>query len=159
MIKIIDTPEMAETKTFNELAQIAANELEKIGDCVVICGPISTGGFGNVQANIDALNKTVRYFRGCGHVVFDNLIFEVHIARLMQDWKKKGNTGYCTPILEDFYQIVYQTGYIKKAFFLPNWETSFGATWERENLPKWDIEIVDISDELLKRIMSYFEDS
>jgi hypothetical protein len=129
---------------FSGLSQLALSELRVLGECSVVCGPISTGGTGSVEANVKLIADVMVFLTETkGVKFFNHLFYEKHIKVLKEKWESY-NEGYCMPILDQFYAALYQSGYIKTAYFLPNWETSHGATREREFLPKCRISIVDI---------------
>lgn len=141
-------------KTFTGLAEFALSELRVIGECSIVCGPISTGGYGSVEANIKVIEMMTRHLRSIGCKIFNNTFYEKYIWRLKDKWLEEGNTGYCQPILEEFYMAIYRSGHITKAYFLPSWESSTGAQWERKVLPQCRIEVLDLSREFVDEILS-----
>jgi hypothetical protein len=61
----------------------------------------------------------------------------------MQNLKKKFSTEkVVNDILNDFYLPIFKSGVISAFYFMPNWQTSFGAKWEHEEAKKLGIEIV-----------------
>jgi hypothetical protein len=59
----------------------------------------------------------------------------------MQEFIAGFQGSYPMPILEEFYLPLYQSGRIKKFFFVSGWESSFGATWEHDRAKELGIEI------------------
>ncbi|MCX6823808.1 MAG: hypothetical protein NT085_01670 [candidate division SR1 bacterium] len=94
-----------------------------------ICGPITTGGKGSKEANIKEFNKAIRFFISKGENIFDQMPFQDAMERLSKDVE-----GYDERILEHFYLPLFRSGKIKKFKFLPDWESSKGASWENEQL-------------------------
>ena len=53
------------------------------------------------------------------------LFFNTHFSYPKTD-------GYWLPILDIFYKKVFESGYVSTALFLPDWQSSKGATWEKK---------------------------
>lgn len=119
--------------TFEGLADIALTilaRMKKQGQPIVqICGPMSTGGFGDLAQNMVlfeyAMNTAVEH----GLIVFNQMPFQDAMIRIA-NWKP--NQSYCTAILEVFYKKVFESGCVNKTLFIPDWQSSHGATWERK---------------------------
>ncbi len=130
-------------ETFEDLAEIAIKilrELDKSGKPIVqICGPISTGGLGSLEKNLTRFEKAIKTATKNGLQVFNQAPFEDTIRRISTKYPK--TNGYCMPILDVFYKKVFESGYIKTALFLPDWQGSKGATWERELVTSLGIEV------------------
>lgn len=125
---------VSKAETFEELADIAIdmlNEIHTSGDIIIqICGPISTGGLGDIKKNINRFKKSIEIARKKGLKVFDQTPFEESIARLSHKYKQVD--GYCIDILEIFYRRIFESKLVDKVLFLPDWQSSKGARWERE---------------------------
>lgn len=134
---------MDKAETFEDLAEIAINiikEMSKSGLPIVeICGPISTGGLGSLEKNLARFENAIEKAIKNGLQVFNQAPFEVAIKRLSDKYPK--TDGYCMSILDIFYRKVFESGYIKIALFLPDWQSSRGATWERKTVSDLGIEI------------------
>ena len=102
-----------------------------------VCGPITSGGKGNFVDNMALFNETIKRLHSDGHNVFDQMPFEDP----MQSLKTKPD-GKSENILIDFYQPIFKSGYIKKLYFMPDWESSKGARWEHDLANELGIEIV-----------------
>ena len=127
-----------QAKDFKELYVIAEKILKIMPRPIVqVCGPIGTGGLGNVEDNLKAFDKTIRYLQAKGLNVFDQMPFEWP----MQDLKKKVTDGANT-ILQDFYLPLFESGKIKTLYFIKGWETSYGANWEHDQAKRIGIDIV-----------------
>ena len=140
---------LAKAKSFEKVADIAISVLasmptnEKISE---LCGPITTGGFGDSKKNLLLFERCVLELRIQEFNPFDVSPMENKIKELEKDWRAKGNEGYCLPILETVYGNIFRSGFIKRAFFLPNWESSFGARWERKTLTELGIKIYNFPE-------------
>jgi len=76
--------------------------------------------------------------------------YEERILFFRKRWQDSDpeNVGkYYMPILEEFYLPIFKEKLIKKAWFIPGWESSQGARWEREKLAEFGAEIVDLTNE------------
>ncbi len=117
---------------FGDLVPIALDILERFEEPVVIVsGPISTGGFGTRDKNLAAFTAAIKHLQLQGRSVFDQTPFEVPLFRMAMEWVSLNRTGYCMPILNDFYGPVFRSGRIHTVAFMRGWESSFGAQWER----------------------------
>lgn len=146
-------PRTCQADTFSALSDIAINALRELGKSVIVCGPITTGGRGSAEKNIRAFEVTILYLKSQGITVFDQVPYESTLWTLKDRWEKAGNPGYCMPILIDFYLPLYRSKLIYRAYFLPGWESSFGARWERKELADLGVEIVDLEVGLIDRLI------
>jgi len=107
---------------------------------VQVCGPIATGGLGSIDANLNAFNETIKKLQNEGLTVFDQMPFE----EPMQILKKKigSKSEVVSAILTDFYYPIFESGFISTFYFMPNWQTSFGAKCEHEKVKELGIKIV-----------------
>lgn len=125
-------------KDFNELSQIGIEVLKALPKgTIVVCGPVSTGGLGSIEKNLKLLNDTVHQFIENGESVFDQTPFEDVIKSLRQELQDTDGTK----TLEQFYLPLFESGYISETRFLPDWESSIGATWEHNIAKKLGIKI------------------
>ena len=139
----VDHERLVQVQTFEEMFDIALPMLERISKpAVQVCGPISTGGVGTIEGNVRILEEAMRRVHEKGISVFNQLPFERSMSRLAVPWDERRE--YCEPILEVFYRRVFASGHLSGTMFLPNWETSYGARWERRFAPTHGIEVVDI---------------
>ncbi len=128
--------------SFEELAEIALiilNRMAGLGQPIVqICGPMSTGGFGNLDDNMKHFERAVEEAYKRGLTVFNQLPFQSAMKRIL-NWTP--DQPYELKILEVFYRRVFESGHIKRTLFLADWESSFGAVWERKLVAVLAIEI------------------
>lgn len=143
-----DFEDIDRAKNFKDLGQVAINVLKRMpGPVIQVCGPISTGGKGNVKDNLLALDKAIIHLKNLGHNIFYQLPLEDKTAELDKKWKiENPSETYCQPILDDIYKPLFESGLIKQLWFLPGWESSRGATWEREQGKRLGIEICDLEN-------------
>lgn len=132
-------------ESFETLADIASNVLQRMSPPVSqLCGPISTGGLGDIRQNGALFARGVETLRRHGYNPFDQTPLQAsfeHLARAWRHLRPENGRSYCTPILEVVYRRVFESGRIKLAFFLPDWHTSFGATWERQTCAELGIQV------------------
>jgi hypothetical protein len=128
------------------MVAIALQILERIPKPIIqICGPISTGGKGSLEANIAEFNKAIFFFNAKGENVFNQIPFQDGMKKL------KGNIkGYNTRILTEFYLPLFHSRKISKYKFLPNGKGSIGTEWEREQVELLGFEFEDLQIDWFK---------
>lgn len=124
------------------LSELAASGKE----IVQICVPMTTGGLGNLQANMNRFALAVETARANGLHVFNQIPFQEVIIRVT-DHHSGG--GYDMNILEIFYRTIFESGHVSRALFLPDWESSRGARWERDCVAACGIKIEEYPAEWL----------
>ncbi len=72
------------------------------------------------------------------------------MKRLSDKYPKEN--GYYIATLEFFYKKIFESGFINKALFLPGWQDSKGATWERNLAQKLNIIVEEYPEKWLKEI-------
>jgi len=135
--------EIQKATTFGELADIAIRVLKRMVQPVsMVCGPISTGGTGSVEKNLERFHRAIRFLRYQGITVFSQLPFENKIFE-MKTWPAyKGDS--C--LLKELYLPMFESGLINSFYFLPDWETSNGASWEHVQAKRLGIRIIYYED-------------
>lgn len=140
--------ECNKTQTFAELSLIAVAELRKFKDgAEILCGPITTGGRGNVEENLQVFATTIHTLQQQGRSIFNQMPYEERIFYLTRCWKEQNPSvaaEYHTPILDGFYAPLFKTGIIRRGLFLPGWKSSRGARWERQQFFELGIEVQDL---------------
>ena len=106
-----------------------------------VCGPITTGGLGDRWLNLHRFHSTITALRRDGHHIFTQMPFEPALVRLAEADKKHGRV---CQILEGFYLPLFRSGLIRQVFFMPDWATSAGASWERKLVAELGLEIIDL---------------
>lgn len=125
---------------------VAKDILDLLPDSVgMVCGPISTGGLGDITANIARFNEAIDILTNHNIILFNQMPFESRLAELLE----LDETGYDWRILNHFYEPIFRTGIIKTKFFIPGWEGSTGASWERKQAEVLGIQIIDLNSNLL----------
>lgn len=104
---------------------------------MIVCGPISTGGLGSQEQNLALFDITINRLRASGCKVFNQIPFERHIFRIKE---RLGDSG--ERLLLEFYLPLFESGLIKMMFFMKNWDTSNGASWEHREAKRLGIKIV-----------------
>lgn len=139
--------------SFRELADIAIKDLRAYGPSSIVCGPITTGGTGHQVLNLEIFNAVIHGLGEQGEHVFTQIPYEFGLRRLVREWEEQGNSGYCMPILEVFYARLFESGLIEKGWFIPGWQSSFGAQYERKKLAEEGAQIIDLSRDEIFRLM------
>jgi len=153
--RCVDVVDLEKASTFEDLALIAIRVLKRASFAspgrrvVEVCGPISTGGLGSIEANMEHFTNAVSAVIDSGVQVFSQVPFEAKIAVLRARWYKDGNSGYCMPILEDFYRKVFESGLVTEFWFLPGWQNSTGSKWEMKEAHRLGISARDYPANLL----------
>ncbi len=129
--------------TYDELSvvarRIAARMPEPVG---IVCGPISSGGLGNIKDNLAIFKRTIQYIRSVGLSVFSQLPFEEALFEIKRSKPDDGGMQ----LLNEFYLPLFQSGLIRTMYFMPGWRSSVGASWERERGRELRIAILDLPD-------------
>lgn len=140
--------------TLEEAGALALAILKRMSEedkeIIQLCGPMSTGGLGNLEDNMKRFQSAINIAYNKGLLVFDQIPFQSSIIRLTKF--KEGEPIYNMDILEIFYRTIFESGYIKKALFLPGWESSKGARWERELVTQLGIPVEEYPPEWLENL-------
>ncbi len=138
--------------TFEEVAEIAITILSRMSkaglEIVQICGPMSTGGLGNLADNMARFQLAIERAFANGLLVFDQLPFQEVIIRL--SGFQEGRSNYNWDILEIFYKRIFESGYVRRTLFIPGWGGSTGASWERQMVTKLGLIVEEYPIEWLK---------
>lgn len=127
-------------ETFHDLVVAGLMILNRMDSPIIqVCGPISTGGTGSVSKNLKIFSFAINFLEEKGFSVFNQLPFEKTFDKIMRNYKI---TGYDTPILEEFYKPIFESGKIKEIYFIPGWEQSTGAKWEYSYAKKLGIKTI-----------------
>jgi hypothetical protein len=138
---------------FDELAEIAIGSLVRMSEShteiVQICGPMTTGGYGDFQKNMGRFNRCVEVAQRHGLAVFDQVLFQHAMVRIC-GWKE--GEPYPMALLEVFYGNVFSSGFISKGLFLPDWGSSVGCRWEWDFLQRQGIPVEEYPREWIDEI-------
>ena len=134
-----DYKELGKVESMKEVYIVAERILKRMPKPVVqVCGPISSGGEGFANKNLEALKEAIRNLQRQGLNVFDQTPFDMAVRRIKS---KTPQTEYFESILVDFHLPLFELGIISTLYFMPNWQTSHGAKWEHEQGEKMKFEI------------------
>lgn len=134
-----DAAALESAVSFEELRDVALRVIARMPQPVSgVCGPITTGGAGSMEKNLERFEEAIRRLQESGQRVFNQLPFEAPMQRIKSyPYYKSGNH-----LLETFYLPIFESGLIRQLYFLPGWESSFGATWEHGQAVRLGIKIV-----------------
>ena len=127
-------------ETFEELVEVALEILDQMPHPVgIVCGPITNGGFGSVEANIAEFKDRIKQLKAEGMIIFDQMPFEPHMWRIKETPYYDARRDH---LLEDFYGRLFENEHLATFYFIPGWEGSYGARWEHERARQLEKEIV-----------------
>jgi hypothetical protein len=129
---------MGEARSFEVLLPIALDVIRSLPDkATMICGPMTTGGLGNMRANMRRFAIVTDLYAAREPNLFTQLPFEGAMDRI------KASTYYrgVDHLLESFYGELFASGCIRRLCFLPDWESSYGARWEYERARELDLDV------------------
>jgi len=135
-----DTQDLDRAESVTELFTIAKRVLSRMPKPVAqVCGPVSTGGLGSIKANLEALGNTIKNLEKNGVSIFDQTPYDAAMQRIKE---KISPTVYFQGVLTDFNLPIFEDGGIQRIYFMPDWQSSMGATWEHAQAQRLGIEIV-----------------
>jgi hypothetical protein len=145
--------EISEAKNYQQLSIVALKVLKDMPKPISqVCGPFSTGGLGDIEKNRERVRKVTEKLLSEGHNIFNWWNdFEKQIGKIRKTSEKKTSHETNQELLDEFYKTLQESGYIETMYFIPGWESSHGASWEREQAKRLGIKIVDLTEE-------YFEE-
>ena len=147
-----DIKKIQKADSFDDLVLIALNILKRMSlidkSIVQISGPMTTGGLNNLRDNFNRLNGAIIKLESFGFMVFNQIPFEDPLRKISQKFSTN-KKNYCFSILNIFYKKLFKSGYIKTIFFLPDWRSSKGATWERKLALNLGLDVQEYPKDLL----------
>ena len=145
-----DYAELEKAQTFSDLVPIALRIIKRMPPPVaMISGPVTTGGRGSIEENLHVLSAAVNQVYEKGISLFDQNPFE---AKIQEAKTRIVYEGYCQPVLDEFYKPIFESGLVARMYFLPDWQSSTGARWERAECERLGMEIVDYPQEWLTEL-------
>lgn len=114
-----------------------------------MCGPITTGGAGSVEANLKRFEIAFEHAMEQGIEIFDQLPFELSMQRIKAIVEP--SSEYPVRLLSEFYGPIFENKLVDTLFFLPDWQTSRGASWEHEQATRVGLEVVYLPENLFRR--------
>lgn len=146
-----------EAKDFHDLIAVTLDALRshpKEKPLGIVLGPVSTGGLGSREKNSRALALAVEALREREHNIFNIVSLQQYLDPLIASSHKPEKGAYQMDILDIFFYGIYNSKLIQEAYFLPLWETSTGARWEREHMPQFGIQIREYPEELWEKCLT-----
>lgn len=135
-----DSNHLTEAKSVADIFAVAQIVLSRMsGKMGQVCGPVTNGGFGSVEENLNHLSKQIEELQEKGLTVFDQIPFEETFHRVVRD--ETLNQKYQN-ILTDFYEPLFTLGRIDTLYFVKGWESSRGANWEHDKAKELGLSIV-----------------
>ena len=134
-----DGDDLESAKNYEKLFDIALRVIKRMPQPVCqVCGPVTTGGLGSMDKNMEEIEKMIRILRSRGISVFNNMVFEEAMQRIKKTPYYRGGNH----LLNAFYLPLFESGLVKVLCFLPGWTSSEGAKWEHEQALRLGIKIV-----------------
>ncbi|MCK9344584.1 MAG: DUF4406 domain-containing protein [Candidatus Pacebacteria bacterium] len=135
-----DFQKLEEATTIQEVFAVAKSVILRMPDSLAqVCGPITNGGKGSVEKNLEELDKAIDKLQKQGVLIFDQMPFEEPFRKIAY---RKTSTQHHDDVLNLFYEPIFKLGKIKTFYFLPGWEGSKGAIWEYHKAEELGIKIV-----------------
>lgn len=135
------------------LVSEALLEISKMESPVIqFCGPISTGGFGDVTENLEYLYSVIQASKERGMSVFNQVSYEKRLDKILKD-----HNEYDYPLLDFFYNPILKSGKISGLVFLPLWETSVGSQWEHDLGQSLHLPICHLENMLISEVESFYK--
>lgn len=142
---LLDYVELATATSYEEIGAVALRIQERYPDELVqVCGPISTGGFGDVKKNLYVFEKTIVALLRQGLNVYNQMPLEKDMMRVRKI-DPPGEGQY--PLLEGIYRPLFASGKLVKAYFIHGWDgsqdtpPSIGSLWEHNCCKEYGIPI------------------
>ncbi len=136
IVEVIDVPyhffwtnsdyeEIYRTANLRELKNVVMRVIDRMpaGAIGEVCGPITTGP-GTAKEKLKRFSKTIQKLSR-HQPIFDQMPCEYILTGAHSE-------GYNWSIFEDFYWPIFESGKIKKLFFMHGWQNSVGASKEHE---------------------------
>ncbi len=143
--------EIKKAKTYDELAVVGIKVLKSMPQPIgMVCGPVTSGGVGNVKENIRRLKYAMHKLTQEGKIIFNQAQFEDAMREFLTTYGKTKEESNLI-LLEGFYKRVFESGLLKILYFMPDWQSSFGATWEREQGKRLGLEIIDLPESFINK--------
>jgi len=132
--------DLEKATTFEELRNIAIEILTEMQrySVSIVCGPITNGGLGSIEANLKKFESTIHSLSASGVSIFSQMPFEDKMQEIKKTPYYKGGDH----LLETFYQPIFESGFVKRLFFIAGWEASYGAQWEHKVAGGQNIQII-----------------
>lgn len=97
----------------------------------LVCGPITTGGLGSRNLNLDIFHQHIVAETKKGFQVFNQMPFERKLLQISSAYPEQF-TDTSNPILDIIYLPQIKARKFERVKMIPGWETSKGATQEHD---------------------------
>lgn len=135
-----DLEELKVVVSYSALSPIAERILKRMPPPISqVCGPISTGGLGSIEQNMKCFEETIVRLSDLGLTVFNQIPFQSSMSRILAT---KNSNDYDHSLLTDFYLPLFESGLVHTLYFLPDWQSSTGASWEHEQTKRLGLKII-----------------
>lgn len=135
--------------SYAEASKFAMQKLRRLAQPVAqVCGPLTTGGRGSYEANVQMMHDAICLLAARGRTIFDQRPFEIPMLKIL---RTRAGDDYDYSLLAEFYLPLFESGLIREFHFLPGWESSIGARWEHEQGERLEIEIFYMPEHLLRK--------
>lgn len=139
--------ELDRVRTYREMYEVARKVIAHMpAPRGQVCGPISTGGAGSVEANLARFNDAIAALTDQGYIIFSQVPFEVPMQKVKKLHEQELAGKYDVSLLNDFYLPLFESGEIHTLYFLTGWESSTGSRWEHEQAERLGITIAYLTD-------------
>ena len=138
-----------DAKSFEELAAVAIDVLKSMPQPINhVCGPMSTGGLDNIEKNSIVMENTMHKLSDQGKNIFNWVPFNEAITRIRKQFSTHSEESN-RQVVYKFYIHIFNSGLIKKLYFIHGWESSQGAKWEHEQGIQLGLEIENLPKDFL----------
>ena len=139
-----DKADLLKARTFTRLCKIALRVIRRMPKPVgEVCGPITSGGYGNKKQNVRAFKATIKKLIVQGNNIFNQMPFEDSMERILRTPVFRGGDQ----LLVEFYLPIFESRLITTFYFMANWKTSVGARWEHRQAKRLKIPIVYLPED------------
>jgi len=125
--------------SFGELVDQEVGVFNMRGCAQLLCGPISTGGRGSIETNLEVfaaahyrLNRETEVSRSRTGPLYNQLVLEPTLWHLRDKWLvEHPDIRHENPIMTRFYIPFFGQVRFARVHFISRWETSLGSRRER----------------------------
>lgn len=91
-------------ESFTDLTEIAFRIIKRMPQSIsMVCGPIATGGKGNIEENLKVFKRTIQTLVNNGENIFSQIPFEGAMQRIKQNPQYQG----ASQLLDEFYLPIF----------------------------------------------------
>ncbi len=121
----------------------------------LVSGPISSGGTGDREKNLELFHQEIIDETNKGYVVFNQMPFEDYFGQIHTKFPeaftgKNNRRKVKNPIMRDVYIPMLRSGLIERQKMMKDWKTSGGASTEYRVAKELNIEVVEENSDVLE---------